>query len=172
MMTTREALIQPTRSLMRAYALAIGTIAVLAAFTLPAAADDAEIIATCVQAERDANRTPLNCVGRVSDPCLQSDGGQSTRGMVDCTDKETKVWDQMLNEEYGRLLGILNAKAADEVRKAQRRWISSRDADCKVPYEIFEGGTMAQPVAANCMLTQTADRAVQVRAWREMAQPQ
>lgn len=138
----------------------------------PAAADDGEIITTCVQAETDAGRTPLGCVGRVSDPCLESDAGQSTVGMVECTDRETKVWDAMLNDEYGRLLALLKGKAADEVRDAQRIWITLRDADCKVPYELFEGGTMAQPIAANCNLTHTADRAIQVRAWRDMAQPQ
>ena len=144
----------------------------LIASVVPASADDSEIIAACVQGERDAGRSPLGCVGRISDPCLESSEGQSTAGMVACSDKETKVWDEMLNDEYGRLLGLLGSKAAEAVKQAQRNWIALRDADCKVPYEIFEGGTMAQPIAANCVLTHTADRAVQVRAWREMAQPQ
>lgn len=140
--------------------------------TPPATADDSETIATCVQAERDAGRPPLNCVGRVAEPCLERPEGQSTAGMVACPDKETKVWDEMLNAEYGRLLTLLKGKAAEEVRKAQRNWVALRDADCRVPFEIFEGGTIAQPIAANCVLTHTADRAMQVRAWREIAQPQ
>jgi uncharacterized protein YecT (DUF1311 family) len=134
-------------------------------------ADDAEAIATCMQTARDAGSDVRTCVGRVADPCLERPEGQSTVGMVQCTDKEIKIWDEMLNEEYGRLLSVLKEKAADDVRKAQRLWIQSRDADCKVPYEIFEGGTIAQPIGARCMLDQTADRALQVRSWREMAQP-
>ena len=39
-----------------------------------------------------------------------------------------------------------------------------------MPYEIFEGGTMAQPIAANCALAHTADRMLQVRAWLQMVQ--
>lgn len=157
---------------MKRILLAIALTASWVESTVCAQADDSEIIAACVQGERDAGRPPLNCVGRVSDPCLESSEGQSTAGMVACTDKETKVWDEMLNEEYGRLIGLLSSKAAEAVRQAQRDWIALRDADCKVPYEIFEGGTMAQPIAANCVLTHTADRAMQVRAWRDMAQPQ
>ncbi|MCZ7593480.1 MAG: DUF1311 domain-containing protein [Hyphomicrobium sp.] len=92
-------------------------------------------------------------------------------GMVDCINRETKIWDNLLNDEYGRLMKMLSAKAAEDVRKAQRIWITSRDADCAVPYEIFEGGTMAQPIAANCVLAHTANRMMQVRSWLEMVQP-
>jgi len=147
---------------------------VMAAFSLtaPARADDAEMIATCLQTERDAGRDQHSCIGRISDPCLNDPAGQSTVGMVQCTDKETKVWDTMLNEEYTRLLGLLEGAATEGVRKAQRLWVETRDADCHVAYDIFEGGTIAQPIAARCMLDHTADRALQVRAWREMAQPE
>lgn len=156
----------------KSHTLAHGVAALLVVLSVPpATADDGEVIAACVQVETDAGRTPLSCVGRVSDPCLESDAGQSTVGMVECTDRETKVWDAMLNEEYGRLLALLKGKAAEEVRNAQRIWITLREADCKVPYELFEGGSMAQPVGANCNLTHTADRAMQVRAWREMVEP-
>lgn len=138
----------------------------------PTRADDAEMIATCLQTERDAGRDSHSCIGRISDPCLNDPAGQSTVGMVQCTDKETKVWDTMLNEEYTRLLGLLSVPAAESVRKAQRSWVETRDADCHVAYDIFEGGTIAQPIAARCMLDHTADRALQVRSWREMAQPE
>lgn len=138
----------------------------------PSRADDAETLATCMQGERDASRPVINCVGRISDPCLQRPEAQSTVGMVECIDKETKVWDAMLNREYARLLSVLTGKAADEVRKTQRNWIALRDSDCVVPYAIFEGGTMAQPIGADCIRSHTAERAVQIRAWREMAQPE
>lgn len=159
--------------MLRGYCFAVLAILMLAIRgTAPAAAGDEELIATCVQAERDANRSPINCVGRISDPCLELPEGQSTVGMVGCIDKETKVWDGMLNGEYARLLAVLKGKAAEDVRKAQRNWIALRDSDCSIPYEIFEGGTMAQPISADCIRSHTADRAVQLRAWREMAEPQ
>jgi uncharacterized protein YecT (DUF1311 family) len=138
----------------------------------PAHADDAEMIATCLQTERDAGRDVHSCIGHIADPCLDDPAGQSTVGMVQCMDKETKLWDTMLNEEYTRLLSIITGAAAESVRKAERAWIATRDADCQVAYDIFQGGTIAQPISARCRLDHTADRALQVRSWREMAQPE
>jgi uncharacterized protein YecT (DUF1311 family) len=136
----------------------------------PAFADDGEIIAGCLQAERDASRDAHSCIGRVADPCAETPEGQSTVGTVACTDKETKAWDEMLNEEYGRLLGLLKKEAAEDARKAQRLWIASRDADCRVPYYFFDGGTIVQTLGARCVLDHTAERALLIRSWREMAQ--
>lgn len=88
--------------------------------------------------------------------------------MVDCINRETKIWGDLLNDEYGRVMKLLSDKAAEDVRKTQRIWITSRDSDCAVPYEIFEGSTMAQPIAANCALAQTANRMMQARSWLEI----
>jgi uncharacterized protein YecT (DUF1311 family) len=141
-----------------------------AASTTSAHANDSETIATCLHDERAADRDGQACVGRVADPCLDEPAGQSTFGMVECARREAKIWDDMLNDEYVRLMGHLNEKAADNVRNAQRAWIEMRDADCRVPYDLFDGGTMAQPIAARCMLDRTAIRALQIRFWRETAQ--
>ena len=62
--------------------------------------------------------------------------------------------------------------AASRIVKAQRQWIGLRDADCAIPYELFEGGTLAQPIGANCVMANTAELMLQVRAWREMVQPE
>lgn len=148
-----------------------GLAAALLASLAPAYADDADTIGACLKTEYEAGRDAHVCVGRVSDLCLEGPEAQSTVGMVDCINRETKIWDDLLNDEYGRLMKVLSDKAAEDVRKAQRLWITSRDTDCAVPYEIFEGGTMAQPIAANCVLSHTANRMMQVRSWREMAQP-
>jgi uncharacterized protein YecT (DUF1311 family) len=92
--------------------------------------------------------------------------------MVQCVDGETTVWDALLNADYQRLLGDVPSKAADAVREAQRAWIALRDADCKVPYDIYEGGSMARLDAANCMLDHTAERVLQLRTWHQMAHPE
>jgi hypothetical protein len=47
-----------------------------------------------------------------------------------------------------------------------------RNSDCAIPDVLFEGGTMAQPMAASCIMQNTADRMLQVRAWRLMVQPE
>jgi uncharacterized protein YecT (DUF1311 family) len=110
------------------------------------------------------------CIGRIADPCAETPDGQSTVGEVACAQKETTVWDHVLNDEYGRLLHLLKPEAAEDVRKAQRIWITSRDADCRVPYYFYEGGSIVQILGARCMLDHTAGRAILIRSWREMAQ--
>jgi uncharacterized protein YecT (DUF1311 family) len=154
-----------------AWILTAALAATVTLHALPVAAEP-QIIATCLKAERKANRDGHACIGRISDPCLKLPGGETTVGMVQCADRETKIWDGLLNAAYRDLLHVLGDKAAASVRTAQRAWISARDADCRVPYDIFEGGTMAQPISANCVLEHTAQRTLQLRNWREMAAPE
>jgi uncharacterized protein YecT (DUF1311 family) len=90
--------------------------------------------------------------------------------MVECLDRETAAWDKVLNADYQQLLKGLNAPAAESVRNAQRAWIALRDADCKVPYDIFEGGTIAHLDSATCVQTHTATRVLQLRDWRQMSE--
>jgi uncharacterized protein YecT (DUF1311 family) len=138
----------------------------------PAAADDAGTITSCLTAEMKAKHDGRACIGRISDPCLQGSGAETTTGMVECMDREIKVWDDLLNADYQRLLKAVPAAAAASVREAQRAWIALRDADCKVPYDIYEGGTMARIDSASCLLAHTGERVLQLRIWRGMAQPE
>lgn len=143
----------------------------LAAAT-PLVADDAAVIAACLKSADAGNGKPRDCIGRVADACLDKPENQSTHDMVACADKETKIWDALLNAEYQRLLGAVEGKTKDDVVKAQRQWLALRDSDCAIPYALFDGGTMAQPIAANCVMENTAERMLQVRAWRMMVQPE
>jgi len=77
----------------------------------PALADDAATINACLEKERAANRSGRDCIGRVSDPCLKLSGNETTQGMVECVDSETKVWDNLLNADYQRVLGAVGTKA-------------------------------------------------------------
>ncbi len=139
--------------------------------TPSAAADDATTITACVDTERKANRDGRACIGRISDPCLEGSGSDTTQSMVECLDGETKIWDGLLNADYQSLLKSLAKPAADSVRDAQRAWIASRDADCKVPYDLYEGGTIARIDSASCVLDHTAGRVLQLRIWGQMAGP-
>ncbi len=136
----------------------------------PASAGDAEVVTACLQTERDADRDPHGCIGRIADSCAETPEGQSTQGTVACNDRESKAWDGLLNEEYQRLIGHLKPEAVEDLRKAQRLWLTSRDADCRVPYYLYDGGTIVQILGARCLLERTGDRALLIRSWREMAQ--
>ena len=146
--------------------------ALLLADVTPAVADDAEVIAACLKSADADNGKPRDCIGRLADACLDKPENQSTHAMVSCSSKETEIWDRLLNTEYQRLLAAVEGKAKDDIVKAQRQWIGLRDSDCAIPDALFEGGTMAQPIAANCVMENTAERMLQVRAWRMMVQPE
>jgi len=138
--------------------------AIMAASAVAARADDPAVINACLKKAYAGNSNARTCVGLVADPCLEQAENQSTHGMVACNDRETKIWDGLLNTEYQRLLAAVQGKTKDDIVKAQRQWMRLRDSDCAIPYALFEGGTMAQPIGANCIMANTADRMLQVRA--------
>jgi uncharacterized protein YecT (DUF1311 family) len=132
--------------------------------------DDSKKISVCLEgAKGDAGRERA-CIDTVAGPCMKKPEGQSTPGMVDCIMGETQAWDDILNAEYNRLLPLLKGEAAGDVKKAQRLWIEARDADCRVPYYFYNGGTIVKILGAECERNHTADRAILIKGWREMAQ--
>ncbi len=152
--------------------LAACLLALLVARPLPVAADDAGVIEACLKSADADSGKPHDCIGRVADACLAKPENQSTHAMVACFNNEADIWDALLNTEYQRLLGVVAGKAKEDVVKAQRQWVGLRDADCAIPYALFDGGTMAQPIGADCVMSNTAERMLQVRAWRIMVQPE
>jgi uncharacterized protein YecT (DUF1311 family) len=133
----------------------------------PAIADDAETIAACLKSETEAGRNGYDCIGSIAKSCMNAPGGDTTAGMVQCSDRETKVWDAMLNTEYKALVGKLDSAGTDKLRDAQRAWITMRDGDCSVYSQIFTNGSMARVVASGCMSDRRATRALQLRDLRE-----
>ena len=157
---------------MRLWQPAVAALAFLFASMLGAAADDSAIIEACLKSADADNGKPHDCIGRLADACLDKPENQSTHAMSGCSNNEAEIWDRLLNGEYQRLLAAVEGKAKDDIVKAQRQWVGLRDADCAIPEALFDGGTMAQPIAANCVMQNTAERMLQVRAWRMMVQPE
>ncbi len=162
----------PSTSWMPLWRLAACLLALLVAHPLPVTADDAGVIEACLKSADADGGKPHDCIGRIADACLAKPESQSTHAMVACINNEADIWDTLLNTEYQRLLGAVESKAKDDVVKAQRQWVGLRDADCAIPYALFDGGTMAQPIGADCVMSNTAERMLQVRAWRMMVQPE
>jgi uncharacterized protein YecT (DUF1311 family) len=158
--------------MLRIYVAMVVVAATMAIGAVPALADDADAINSCLKEAFGANTDARACIGRISNPCLEKPEKQSTHAMVACIGRETNVWDGLLNAEYQRLLGAVAGKTKDDVTMAQRHWIAQRDMDCAIPYSLFEGGTMAQPIGANCLMENTAERMLQIRAWLLMVQPE
>ncbi|MFP7673333.1 lysozyme inhibitor LprI family protein [Marivita sp. S0852] len=136
---------------------------------------DPAIVRTCFEATEVGALFP-SCLGQASAQCQDGPEGSTTAGMAECIVAETAEWDAILNEEYKATQAVNAANdregrssildRTDALRDAQRAWIAFRDADCAARYAIWQDGTIRTIVGANCHLTMTASRAVQLRDMR------
>jgi uncharacterized protein YecT (DUF1311 family) len=111
-------------------------------------------------AAKDAATQQESCVGAVNIPCQQEPGGASTMGMIGCITREWMVWDERLNRVYREALKEASPRLARALRDAQRAWLQWREKRCKLPEIDNEGGSIAGPLYAGCMLDATARQAL------------
>ena len=135
--------------------------------------DDRIQMQQCQEAVRDIRASGKkaslrDCIGRVSDLCLEIPENQTTQGMVACVMREQQWWDGQLNFFYGALRQTLSPEAKTGLRDIQRAWIKYKDLKCGFAHVFFEGGTMAQPIGAGCLLRTTAERTIELSSWLEM----
>ena len=96
--------------------------------------------------------------------CLDAPGGQSTLGMIDCADGELKVQDARLNAAYRKAMAALNPRQKAKLLAAQRAWVAFRDAEC-ASFEDQDWGTISRINAADCVLTLTIKRTIDLEAY-------
>jgi uncharacterized protein YecT (DUF1311 family) len=82
----------------------------------------------------------------------------STKDMQDCADTQWKKSDAELNRTYAEILKKLEAPDADRLRKAQRAWVTYRDAHCEAEYQLYAGGSIAPLTLTQCRATLTDQR--------------
>ncbi|WP_373635558.1 lysozyme inhibitor LprI family protein [Yoonia sp. SS1-5] len=126
---------------------------------------DAAAVRACHDSAQGWDVTP-DCIGAAANLCQETPGGSTTVGIGACLAAEIAVWDEILNEEYQARRAEFSASAAelaDALRDAQRAWIAFRDADCDLRYTLFQGGSIRSIVGANCRLSKTAQRAIELR---------
>jgi uncharacterized protein YecT (DUF1311 family) len=105
-----------------------------------------------------------NCLYKlVAEPCIDKEGG-STHGMADCHRIETEIWDRILNEQYKSLQEGLDQEQRARLREMQRAWIASRDKTCEYYHHQIRG-SMAIPMSAACMASETSRRAALLRTF-------
>jgi uncharacterized protein YecT (DUF1311 family) len=110
--------------------------------------------------ENTANVSGRDCIGAYANNCMATDAGMSTIGMTACTQDEMVWWDQQLNNAYQHLKETLAPDHFRQLRDVQRKWIAYKDAACTFEYNWWDGGSIRQPLTANCFLQITADQAV------------
>jgi uncharacterized protein YecT (DUF1311 family) len=82
----------------------------------------------------------------------------STKDMQDCMDNEWKKSDADLNRIYRESLKKLKPEQAALLKKAQRAWLTYRDAQCEAHYKMSAGGTAAPLALTQCRVTLTEER--------------
>lgn len=114
-----------------------------------------------------AGYAPESCIGVLADPCMETEEGASTYGMMDCYGRESEVWDARLNASYRERMAPergpgANAATAEmeakQLRKVQTAWIPWRDATCEVLYAdgIPIYGSLAKVDGGYCNMVLTA----------------
>lgn len=135
----------------------------------PAQADDAarlvpapeevRIVERCVSAARTAADRRL-CIGAVATPCQETPEGATTLGSGACLGREHRIWDGLLNAHYSAAAAAFGEEGRVYLKDAQRAWLVFRDRACEWPYKAYAGGSIAGPLAVECLMTQTALRAL------------
>ena len=100
--------------------------------------------------------------------CIDSNG--STMGMIMCADSAAVLWDIELNKNYKLLMDVLVDKAKEDLREAQREWITFRDKEMQAissyyeyVYEIMGGGTMYPMLASGARMEVIRKRALELK---------
>lgn len=133
---------------------------------LPAVAQDVDArrVEACF-ASAGPGETAPQCLGQAAGACIDA-GNDTTLGSSTCIQSETAAWDAILNREYKAVRSALQAQdlaLVDMLQAAQRAWIAYRDAECGLEYGRWGDGSIRTIVGANCMMLETAERAIELR---------
>lgn len=124
---------------------------------------DKETIVACLASEKYVSRDGTACIGKVSNPCLAQDNNFTTTAMRQCISDEHKVWDDMLNSDYKKLMASLDtAEKKISLRNAQRAWNKFVNQFCKLGYE-FNQGTMFLVTGDTCSMRMTAHQDLELK---------
>jgi uncharacterized protein YecT (DUF1311 family) len=99
-----------------------------------------------------------------TEPEMPAECDGSTNEIVECLGRQTKVWDQRLNEAYQKLMQSTQAGQREQLRAAQRLWVQYRDANCR--YYALGEGTISRVEAAECMRSMTESRTQELEQTR------
>jgi uncharacterized protein YecT (DUF1311 family) len=114
----------------------------------------------CLQSTEERGVRAHQCTGFVADPCMETEEGQNTAGMIMCIAREHAYWDALLNQSYRKLRESEENMRVEELRDLQRRWLAWREDRCAWEAGAHEGGSFANVVSNDCFLEETARRAI------------
>lgn len=80
-----------------------------------------------------------------------------------CLSRAFETSDGRLNETYQTIMAVLNQRGRDYLRKAQRAWITDRDAICEAEAATYYGLSGYGPARLACMEAATRQRVIFLR---------
>ena len=93
----------------------------------------------------------------------------TTLDIVDCLGREAGDWERVVEESFANSIKDASPEQANAQRAAQEKWKSFRDANCRA---IGMGeGSISAVEAAQCLVDMNQQRAYQLGADDEPAQP-
>ena len=107
----------------------------------------------------DLDKVEQQCLFKlVGEPCINKTRGPTTMWPI-VINAETAIWDNLLNENFKKLVATLDDDQIEKARAMQRAWIAYRDTTCHFYWDKIQG-TMAQTMGSACEARETARRAV------------
>ncbi|MEO1563704.1 MAG: lysozyme inhibitor LprI family protein [Pseudomonadota bacterium] len=134
---------------------------------------------TCIE-EAVPNSDLSECRGKLTDDCQRSEPrGYSTYGISRCNFAESRIWMDVVEQEYELLLVWAASEDArqesdpfapknyiprvDSLEKSQKAWTDFRNNECRIAGRVWGTGTMANVEAGVCRLRLAQERASALR---------
>ena len=144
--------------------------------SLMAAAVVTAIAATGFAATRAGGASPAASVVRLKPvvihetftplPCSGAPGHRTTLQMEGCAEKQILRTDTQIDLLEAQIFPILfDNRARRDLNAAQHAWLNYRKADCLSMSDLFEGGTEAGVVDAQCEANRNGQRVKDLRAF-------
>lgn len=99
-------------------------------------------------------------------PCSGAPGHRTTLQLEGCAEKQILRTDTQIDVVAAQIFPILPSdRARRDFNAAQRAWLSYRKADCFSMSDVFEGGTEAGVVDAQCVASRNNQRVKDLRVF-------
>ncbi len=89
----------------------------------------------------------------------------TTVELNECTSREAKAADRLLNQTYQQLRPKLSTKQRQRLTQAQLEWIKFRDRTCEYEAGEWEGGTGASSAYLSCIARVTTQRTADLQRY-------
>lgn len=129
------------------------------------------MIEDCLSQPGPGLEREVACIGVMTGACLVD--AITTVEMLGCYAPETDVWETRMMTAYEQLRAAYAEQDADEdpvralaprLESVQAQWSAWRDAKCGFQYDQYRGGSLGRIALADCRLSETAQRALDLEA--------